>query len=877
VTDEPLESLVSDVAHARIGKYEILRPLGSGAMGMVYLATDTLLERDVALKVMVPAIARDPEQKHRFEREAKAVARMTHPNVVTVYDFGYHHDGSPYIAMELLKGKDLQEVMREGSFELDRKVGIMIQVLDGLGHAHQAGIVHRDVKPANIFVRTDGTVKIMDFGVARLATSSMTGTGSIVGTADYMSPEQVKGEHVDGRSDLFSVGCMLFELLAGQRPFHADNLMTIFYRITHEEPNFGLLPSGASYGRLLPIVRRALGKTVADRYQSAEEFAAALRGFQRAEVAPPPTISLPAAPPPAAATAPPQPAPPSGPATAAPAPRTEVPPSAGGGKVSAALPRLLRDLYVGRKSGLLHFVHDDDRRSVRFRKGQIVNASSTLSSERLGEALLRHGLLAEPEIRRASELAEREGRRLGTALVEMGLLDRGKLEDALASQVRDILLVVFSRSDGKFSFEETGQEGPPDEETTLKLSTGEMILEAVRRVSDADAVRSALGDLDRVLALSTDPLLRFQKITFTPTDGYVLSRVDGILSAREVIQVVSLPQEEVERSLFGLLCTGVLEHLEKTRTRVPRSRKPGKVESPPEPPFAGAAQKEPSKPVDEAESRRAAEARRREVVQAHDGLKTRTHFDVLGIARNATEAQVKDAYFRLAKRFHPDVQHDPALADMHDKLEAIFIRLGEAYEVLRNAQSRSAYEAQLGPSGARPPTAQAPGPPPTTGRHAAAPSPPPAAPAEGKPQPTGDSRAQESIRSAEKLMSEEKYWDAIQILEQSLPWADGKALQRVRVLLARAYLKNPKWVKRAEEVLQTVVQEDPRNAEAYFVLGTIYKGGGLRNRAVSMFRKVMELQPGHEDAVAELTALGEEAGTQGGGGEGLIKKLFGKS
>jgi serine/threonine protein kinase/tetratricopeptide (TPR) repeat protein len=875
VTDEPLESLVSDVAHSRIGKYEIQRPLGSGAMGMVYLATDTLLERDVALKVMVPAIARDPDQKHRFEREAKAVARMTHPNVVTVYDFGYHHDGSPYIAMELLKGQDLQELMRQGSLELDRKVGIMVQVLDGLGHAHQAGIVHRDVKPANIFVRTDGTVKIMDFGVARLATSSMTGTGSIVGTADYMSPEQVKGEHVDGRSDLFSVGCMLFELLAGERPFHADNLMTIFYRITHEEPNFGLLPPGPSYARLLPIVRRALGKTAAARYESAEEFATALREFQRGEVAPPPVAT--AAPPPVA-TAPPRPTtPPAAPATWPPTSRTAAVSAGAGGSGSAALPRLLRDLYVGRKSGLLHFVHGEERRSVRFRKGQIVNASSTVVSERLGPALLRHGLLAEPEVRRASELAEREGRRLGTALVEMGLMDRGKLEDALASQVRDILLVVFSRSDGTFSFEETSQEAPPDEETTLRLSTGEMILEAVRRVSDAAAVRTALGDIDRVLALSTDPLLRFQKITFTPTDGYVLSRVDGIVSAREVIQLVSLPQEEVERSLFGLLCTGVLEYLEATRTRAPRPRKAAKVEAAPEPPpAAGAAPKEPAKPVDEAEARRAAEARRREVVQAFDGLKTKTHFEVLGIARNATETQVKEAYFRLAKRFHPDVQHDPALADMHDKLETIFIGLGEAYEVLRNAQSRASYETQLGPSGIRPPTAQAAPQPSGAGARAAAP--PSAAPAEERHphQQQGEANVQAAIRSAEKLMAEERYWDAIQTLEQALPGAEGKGLQRVRVLLARVYLKNPKWVKRAEEVLQTVVQEDPKNAEAYFVLGTIYKGGGLRNRAVSMFRKVMELQPGHEEAVAELTALGEEEGASGSG-EGLIKKLFGKS
>src|SRR6185369_1983408 len=156
----------------RIGKYDIIKPLGKGAMGIVYLAHDTILERDVALKVMVAAIADDPELKTRFEREAKAVARMTHPNVVNVFDLGSHTDGSPYIAMELLKGQDLQKAMRSGTLSLDRKLAIIVQVLAGLAHAHEAGIVHRDIKPANIFINQDGTVKIMDFGVARLTTAS---------------------------------------------------------------------------------------------------------------------------------------------------------------------------------------------------------------------------------------------------------------------------------------------------------------------------------------------------------------------------------------------------------------------------------------------------------------------------------------------------------------------------------------------------------------------------------------------------------------------------------------------------------------------------------------------------------------------------------
>jgi eukaryotic-like serine/threonine-protein kinase len=242
-----------------------------------------VLERDVALKVMVAQIADDPELKTRFEREARAVAKMTHPNVVTVFDLGNHVDGSPFIAMELLKGQDLQKAIRQPPpMTLERKVTIIVQVLAGLAHAHQAGIVHRDIKPANIFINQDGTVKIMDFGVARLTSASMTGTGNIVGTADYMSPEQVKGSRVDGRSDVFSVGCMLYELLTGRRPFHSENLMAIFYKITHEEPNFDLIPAGPEYDSLLPILQKSLDKDLERRYPTAYDFAMDLRGWLQA-------------------------------------------------------------------------------------------------------------------------------------------------------------------------------------------------------------------------------------------------------------------------------------------------------------------------------------------------------------------------------------------------------------------------------------------------------------------------------------------------------------------------------------------------------------------------------------------------------------------
>jgi serine/threonine-protein kinase len=282
---DPSKPVPRDLTGQDVGKYRIRKSIGKGAMGQVYRAHDTVLDRDVALKVMASQIADDPELMARFEREAKVVAKLTHPNVVTVFDLGTHTDGSPFIAMELLKGQDLQKTVRKPPpMPLERKVEVIVEVLKGLDHAHKAGIVHRDIKPANIFIqKEDGSVKIMDFGVARLSAHTMTADGNIVGTADYMSPEQVKGEKkVDGRSDLFSVGCLLFELVTGRRPFRADNLMAIFYKITHDSPNFELIPGGAECDALLPILRKALAKNMHERYQTAPEFLVDLREWLRA-------------------------------------------------------------------------------------------------------------------------------------------------------------------------------------------------------------------------------------------------------------------------------------------------------------------------------------------------------------------------------------------------------------------------------------------------------------------------------------------------------------------------------------------------------------------------------------------------------------------
>ena len=255
-----------------IGKYEVEKVLGRGGMGTVYQARDPVIQRTVALKTMTPGLAETPELKARFLREAQAAGGLRHQNIVTVYDLG-EDGGQPYIAMEFVEGQDLEKIIQSRQpLSVEGKIDVLRQVCEGLGYAHRAGIVHRDVKPANIRVTSEGEVKIMDFGIAHLQSSTMTKSGLVLGTVHYMAPEQVEGQKIDHRADIFSVGAIAYELLAYRRPFEGDSLTQVMFHIMRADPDFTALPRTDFSPGLEAIVQRALAKPVADRYQSLDEM-----------------------------------------------------------------------------------------------------------------------------------------------------------------------------------------------------------------------------------------------------------------------------------------------------------------------------------------------------------------------------------------------------------------------------------------------------------------------------------------------------------------------------------------------------------------------------------------------------------------------------
>jgi serine/threonine-protein kinase len=258
-----------------IGKYTVEGVLGEGAMGVVYKAFDPNIARPVAIKTIHKHLLSSEmgrEMLQRFRTEAQAVGKLSHPNIVGIYDFD-QEQGMPYFVMEFVEGKDLKSLLKSNElFPVEKIVSIISDVLQGLAYTHELGIVHRDIKPANIFITNKGQVKIADFGIARLENSELTQVGSVLGTPSYMSPEQCLGSGVDARSDLFSTGVMLYEMLTGVKPFQASAASIIIQNVVSKNPE-----PPSQYNLTLPhgfdnIIRKALAKNLNQRYQSAAEF-----------------------------------------------------------------------------------------------------------------------------------------------------------------------------------------------------------------------------------------------------------------------------------------------------------------------------------------------------------------------------------------------------------------------------------------------------------------------------------------------------------------------------------------------------------------------------------------------------------------------------
>jgi len=544
---------------------------------------------------------------------------------------------------------------------------------------------------------------------------------------------------------------------------------------------------------------------------------------------------------------------------------------------SAAL-RVLSDVYRERRTGLLTVGEPEARVQLTIRDGHIVGIVPPDPSSWESESLR-----ARPD--------DSARLKLERVLAEVGLSEKKpdpkpkEPDTGSIGVLRDRLLAALAGGSAPAEFQD--QEDLPRSLAVDELDTEPLLLEAIRRL-EAEVVRAYLGDLDRRLVVALAP----EERTLTPSEGYILSRIDGQSSIREVLQVVPFDPDETERTVLGLLLGG------RVATEAPRIRPTLRFQPRPEPdetdetdqadeaeprsehipldldddesadgeggapaPAVAAAEiaeedDEDDEPADDPE----VGARRREILEVFQGLPLRNHFEVLGLEPGCSDEDVRRAHRVHVKRYHPDMQRDPRLADLHDILEAIFIRVGEAWEVLGNAKSRASYEARLG---VKPRVVVHP----PSGGQAGSNEPPVT---DALLEAAMNLSLEDTLIQAKRLLREKKEWDAIRFLEAAMPRLQPRRQEhRGRILLAKAYSKYPDRVRKAEETLQAVVREDPANVEAHFELGMLYKARKLTARAQTQFRKVVELNPDHKQAATEVG--GPEPSS-----EGFFRRLFKK-
>ncbi|MGA9119412.1 MAG: serine/threonine-protein kinase, partial [Bacteroidota bacterium] len=279
---KPFAQIDTPMIGLTISHYRVLKKLGEGGMGVVYKAQDTKLDRLVALKFLLPSVTSDHAAKQRFVQEAKAASTLQHPNVCVVYDIDETPDAQTFISMEYLESETLEEIIRRGALKIELALDLSIQIAQGLAEAHHHGIVHRDIKPANVLLTKRGVAKIVDFGLAKLATqTALTRPGSAMGTVAYMSPEQATGSPVDERTDIWSLGVVLYEMITGRRPFAGEYDNAVLYSVLNVQPEpISALRTGVPTD-LDRIVRRCLAKDPRERYQHVDELLADLHACSK--------------------------------------------------------------------------------------------------------------------------------------------------------------------------------------------------------------------------------------------------------------------------------------------------------------------------------------------------------------------------------------------------------------------------------------------------------------------------------------------------------------------------------------------------------------------------------------------------------------------
>jgi curved DNA-binding protein CbpA len=540
---------------------------------------------------------------------------------------------------------------------------------------------------------------------------------------------------------------------------------------------------------------------------------------------------------------------------------------------------VIRKLYVNRRSGILHLARGETSKRIYFRKGSMIFANSDVDADRLGEFLIRQGVIDRDAFDKASKAMRETGNRFGRTLVELGFVPAEEMEARVVDQIQTIIYSLFAWDSGEYRFEQ--HENPVDEDIVLNLSTADIILEGTRRLDDMTKVRRALGDLNRVLQTTEDPLLLYQKMTtLSQSEFFILSRVDGNSSINDILSISPIGEDETLRCIYGLASAGVLEAkggaspagaaAPEPEPAAPPSKSKSKiyVEPPPRPaaprveiprPDVEVRQAAPPpKPKVEAPAEPTGPspeemAVRKDIIEKHASLNEATLYDLLGITVTANDAEIKKAYYAMAKKYHPDRHHSPHLRDVHGLLEELFGKITSAYQTLSSPLEKNRYDSKIRADAQAGATAGGP-----AGATVAAP--------DEATESAKKRAAEERFKEGKRHFEEMHFFDAIQCLREAIRLYPKKGYHK---LLAQALMKNPMWLRDAEEQFRLALKMDQFDAECYLGLGEIYESEGMTTRAQKMFEQAATYDPENE-------AVQRKAGDKKGAGTSALKKLFGR-
>ena len=514
----------------RIGKYTAFEKIGRGSTSEVYKAYDPILNRFVAIKTIAQGAGINEEIRARFYREAQSAARLTHPNIITIYELGEDQQWV-FIVMELLVGCDLKHFIQDRkSLTLDQKLELLQQVAAGVGFAHSKGIVHRDLKPGNIHVQSSNQVKIMDFGLARLASSGITRSGMVMGTPNYMSPEQVRGETVDITSDVFSMGAILYELFSFKKPFQAVSLHETMMRVMRgeREPLSKVVPR--IHPALAEIVDKALALEPHDRYRNGNELFEALSEARNELVSakkssPDTQIDLISKDQSSADTQ-------VGEKESSRSLRTPQPSSSNiplfrslsGSLKAMHLADVLQWCAIKSKTGTLRVRYGPIEKKLLFRDGNLFSSSTNSPRETLGQFLIRLGKINEEQLFKALLEQEMVREPLGRILIDAGLVGESELQRLLQLKCKESIYDCFLWTDGVFAFAD--DELPEAIPVSFSLDIAVVIQEGLERMDRWEAIRRKFSSRLTTFALNRPNLERMSPHELTEEQNKILDLVE---------------------------------------------------------------------------------------------------------------------------------------------------------------------------------------------------------------------------------------------------------------------------------------------------------------------------------------------------------------